>query len=140
MRRMPQFNALPGFALVEDEKEVLSTLVEIPDEAKVNMTGIGKIISVNGETELAIGDRVMYPMYEVQFFKIDDTFIAVVPLKTIKVKIDPTYDRKLMHRKYKKVVDPLTSPLALYNRDQAVARVDQVRNQYTDTLSSRFST
>ena len=135
-----QFKALPGFVLARDEKEVLSSLLAIPDEARVNMTGIGRIVSVASGSQLKVGDRILYHMYEVQFFKDGDDFIAVVPEEEVKCLLDPAYVGKLKHRKYGKVADPLTSPLALYNRDQAHKKVAETRSQYTDALTSRFST
>lgn len=140
MRMSEEFKALKGFVLARDEKEVLSTLLAIPDEARVNMTGIGRIVSVAEGSHLQVGDRILYHMYEVEFFKDGDDFIAVVPEDEVKCLLDPTFTGKLKHRKYGKVADPLTSPLALYNRAQAQNKVAETRSRYEDALTSRFST
>jgi co-chaperonin GroES (HSP10) len=131
---MTELRAKPGTVLVVDEKEELSKHFVIPDEARIDVSGIGRVVGVSKNAPVNLGDRVIYHRYEVEIFDWDSQVYALLPFDSVMCVIDPEVKGLINTRDFRNVADPLSSPLAMRNRAKMLANRDAERAAFTERV------
>lgn len=126
--------AKPGTILVVDEKEELSKLFVIPDEARIDVSGIGKVIGVSRNSPVEVGDRVIYHRYEVDVFDWNEQIYAIIPFDKVMCVIDPEVKGVINTRDFRKVANPLESKLAMRNRQREIDRREEKRQAFVNRV------
>jgi len=124
-----------GTIILRDEKEKLSKFLELHDDSLIEFSGVGIVVSAASGSPVVEGDRVIYHRYEAEdVFEYEGEKFALITFDKVSCVVAKDFDGIITCRNTRKVANPLESKLAMRNREREIARRDEYRRRYEESI------